>query len=135
MKGWDDALQDYSPDYNQFPEIFINTILGVVVVFLLYYYIINSPRFNRWWHWVICLVIVGTFGYLYAHRIVMADIRSGIIAQSLEPYIGSHNALMFGIYNMGLAVLLFLILTLLFRRWSKNCKHSPFVLLTTRFNK
>lgn len=135
LKGWDDASQAFSPDYNQFPAIFINTAVGVLVVFLLYYYIINSPRLNRWWHWGICLFIVGAFGYLYARRIVMSDINGGDIAQSLEPYIGSANALMFGIYNMGLAVLLFLILTLLFRRWSKNCKHSPFVLLTTRVNK
>ena len=126
MRGYDDALMDYNPDFNQFPSLFLWTIGIVVIVFVLYYYIINSPRLAKWWYWLISMAIVAGLTYWVGFRTVNIDVINGNIAPSLQPYIG--------LYNMMLAVLFYFVFTLLFRRWSRNCKHSPWVLLTTKLN-
>lgn len=134
MKGYDDAIMDYNTNFNQFPSLFLWTIGIVVIVFVLYYYIINSPRLAKWWHWLISLVIVAGLTCFVGFRTVNVDVINQNITPSLQPYIGHNNAMMFGIYNMMLAVLFYFVFTLLFRRWSRNCKHSPWVLLTTKLN-
>lgn len=134
MKGYDDAIMDYNTNFNQFPSLFLWTIGIVVIVFVLYYYIINSPRLAKWWHWLISLVIVAGLTCFVGFRTVNVDVINQNITPSLQPYIGHNSAMMFGIYNMMLAVLFYFVFTLLFRRWSRNCKHSPWVLLTTKLN-
>ena len=134
LKGWDDALMDYNPDYNVFPSLFLWTFGIAATVFVLYYYLINSPRLSRWWHWLITMLIVAAVSYWLGFRTVITDLVQQTISSSLATYIGRNNAMMFGIYNMGLAVLWYFVLTLCFRRWSRNCKHSPWVLLSTKIN-
>ena len=53
LKGWDDTIMDYNPDYNQFPSICMSTFAICLIAFVLFYYVFNSPRFNRWWSWII----------------------------------------------------------------------------------
>ena len=130
LKGWDDSLMDYAN--NHFPVIFIVMMFITVVVFLFYYYFLNHPRFNRWWHWLIALGISGFFSLLCGYFTVMSDVWSGNIAPSLIDGIGPVNAMMFGIYNFVLSVLFFFLFSLLFRRWSRNCKHSPWKLIIGR---
>ena len=132
MKGYDDALMNYNPDFNQFPSLFLWTIGIVVAVFVLYYYIINSPRLVKWWHWLISMAIVAGLTYWVGFRTVIVDVNNGTVTPSLQSYVGYNSALMFGIYNMMLAMVFYFVFTLLFRRWSRNCKHSPWELLTTK---
>lgn len=135
LRGWDDALAGYNSALDQFPKIFLITVGVALGVFFLYYYIINHPRLNKWWCWLISLAILGVFGYMFGKGIVMHDIRNDLIAESLQQYIGQGNAITFGLYNAGLCMAFyFLVFTLPFRRWSKNCKHSPWVLLSTKLN-
>ena len=135
LKGWDDSLMDYNPDYNQFPSICVSTFAICIGVFVLFYYLLNSPRFNRWWSWLIMLIIVGASAFGWGYQVVNTDIVSQSIAPSLITKIGSLNATMFGLYNMVLAAIIFFVLTLALRHWSKNCKHSPWTSLFTRINR
>lgn len=134
-KGWDDSLMGFRPDYNQFPSIFISTVAICLLAFLLFYYVLNSPRFNRWWSWLIMLVIVGVSAFVWGYQVVNADIVSQSIAPSLIERIGSLNASMFGLYNMILAIIIFLVFSIVFRHWSKNCKHCPWTSIVTRINR
>lgn len=135
LKGWDDALMDYNPDYNQFPSICISTVAICAIVFVLFYYVINSPRFNRWWSWLIALAVVGISAYVWGFQVVNVDVLSQSIAPSLISKIGSLNAVMFGMYNSMFSILVFFVLSLLLRHWSKNCKHSPWTSLFSRKNR
>ena len=135
LKGWDDSLMDYNPNYNQFPSICISTLAICVVVFLLFYYVINSPRFNRWWSWLLTIAIVCISTYIWGYQVVNTDIINQSIAPSLIDKIGSLNAIMFGVYNMIVSCLIFCFLTIAFRHWSKNCKHSPCISFITRLNR
>ena len=135
LKGWDDTIMDYNPDYNQFPSISTSTFAICLIAFVLFYYVFNSPRFNRWWSWIIVLVTVGASTYSWGYRVVNVDIISQSIAPSLIAKIGTLNATMFGLYNLILSIVVFFVLSMCFRHWSKNCKHSPWISITSRINK
>ena len=135
LKGWDDAMMDYNPDYNQFPSICASTFAICCVAFVLFYYVINSPRFNRWWSWFIVLIIVGGSAYGWGYQVVNVDVINQSIAPSLIAKIGLLNATMFGLYNSSLATVIFLVLSIGLRHWSKNCKHSPWVSIISRINR
>lgn len=134
LRGWDDAAQGFLPALDKFPMLFCITAGTAFLCFLSYYYIFNHPRSNRWYFWIIPLILCITVGFLSGFITVRNDIYAGIIAQSLMNYIGMGNAILFGIYNGLLGGLIFFILTLIFRMWSKNCKHSPWPLLITKLN-
>jgi hypothetical protein len=127
LKGWDDSMMGYNPDYNQFPYIFGSIMFICVVMFALYYYIINHPRLNRWWFWLSDFVAILIMSYVWGYYMVRTDIVRGNIAPSLIDKIGNINAISFGIYNVILAALIYLLMTLLLRHWSRNCKHSPWI--------
>ena len=134
LRGWDDAQNGFVAAADKFPTIFCVTVGTAVLLFFAYYYIFNHPRWNRWYHWLIPLLITMATGYILGYVIVSTDLSSGVIAQSLQPYIGAGNAIMFGIYNAVFGGLFFFLLSLFFRSWSKNCKHSPWPLLATKLN-
>jgi len=54
-----DELTRTNTGIEQFTTIGIITVAVSLVFILLYYYVINYPRFNRWWSWLIMLVITG----------------------------------------------------------------------------
>ena len=129
LKGWDDAIADYNPDFCRFPMLFGVTVGIALAAFLLYFYLINHPRFNRWWSWLIVLAVVAISSFGYGHYVVSTDIAMGNIAPSLQNLIGTANCYYFATYCMAVSSLIFFILSLLFRRWSRNCKHSPWKLI------
>lgn len=135
LKGWDDEIMDYNAAYYQFLSIFLSIALAAVVFFISYYYIVNNPRYNRWWNWVIELVSVFIVAGWWAYHVVSIDIQNGGIAPSLIDKISYNNAVFFGLYNAILASIIFCILSVFLRHWSKNCKHSPYTSLFTKMKK
>lgn len=135
LKGWDDEIMDYNSAYYQFLSIFVSIFLAAFVIFICYYYIGNNPRFNRWWNWLIELVLVFIFAGWWGYHVVAVDIQNGAIAPSIVDKISYNNAIFFGFYNAILASIIFILLTLLLRHWSKNCKHSPYTSLITKMKK
>ncbi len=115
-------------------SIFFSTIGIAIVAFLLFYYVINSPRFNRWWSWLIVLLVSMGLAYGYGFQVINVDIVNNDIAPSLASQIGRSNAILFGIYNSVFCGLVFFILSEAFRWWSRNCKHAPWTLLPTKLN-
>jgi len=135
LKGWDDEIMDYNPAYYQFLSIFVSIFLAALVIFICYYYIGNNPRFNRWWNWLIELVLVFIFAGWWGYHVVAVDIQNGAIASSIVDKISYNNAIFFGFYNAILASIIFILLTILLRHWSKNCKHSPCTSFITKMKK
>lgn len=122
--------------------------LGMLVItFFLtiaYYYFINHPRFNRWWHWIIFLLITGTTNLLLGYGYIYTKLHNGLIPacythseiQTAEDgsiygvngseILSSLNCWQFGIANAIIAITFFFIFSFVVKWWSQNCKHSPF---------
>ena len=96
--------------------LFSSIILWVMAI--VYYYIINSVRFSRWYHWLIALVSVA--------------VLTPIINYTYPSNIFSGDGLDFGgqlfsfcIVDLAIEIVLFVIASFSLRWWSANCRHTP----------
>lgn len=84
----------------------------------LYYYAINSVRWDRWWHWlaVMAVVVLLTPSICYGVNI-HAFTEAGLDYQ-LE-------AISFELSNLIITAVLFVVASFSMRWWSTNCRHTP----------
>lgn len=83
----------------------------------LFYYIINSVSFSRWYHWLISLgvvsLLVAIVNYFYADGILSEEGDYGVQLFS------------FSIIDVVYTAILFIIASFSIRWWSSNCRHTP----------
>ena len=133
-------LADYlwgqsSPDAptNQFIGIGF-TMLGIsLAMVLIYYYAVNHPRLNNWWGWGIFLVVNSIINFIVGWQWVLSDYYNGTMfrinpATNLqEPLnIGPSEIACFGVSNMFLSIIAFIIFSFIVKWWSTNCSRAPF---------
>lgn len=133
LKGWDNGMQDFVAANNQFPTIWLVTFFSALLVFVVYYYILNHPRFNKVWHWLITMAVLAISIFVWSRGLVMSDI-AGVSMHPIDPAlnVSADNALMFGVYNAVLSAIFFLFFSVVGRFGSKNCKNSPWKSLINR---
>ena len=101
------------------------------VFMVLYYYLINHPKLNTWWGWLLFLVCNAIVNFLVGWQWLRSDHSNGkMVNFNNDPLsgIGEENFLCFGFSNAILSILFFVILSFIFRRWSRNCSNAPFVI-------
>lgn len=133
LKGWNNGMQDFVAANNQFPTIWLVTFFSALLVFVVYYYILNHPRFNKVWHWLITMAVLAIGIFIWSRSLVMSDI-AGVSLHPVDPAlnVSADNALMFGVYNAVLSAIFFLFFSIVGRFGSKNCKNSPWKSLINR---
>lgn len=130
------ALYLGNPDFTEGLEYFRTDIrqegwsveLAAITTFLpwlfaiLYYYIINSVRFDRWWNWltVLVLVIIVT---PYA-SLSLLQYRENLLEPGLADVYSQLNLAM-TVWSALLAALMFTLSSYSCRWWSTNCRHTP----------
>ncbi len=84
----------------------------------LYYYVINSVRFDRWWHWLAVLAATTVLTPVLCHAYVSAT-----FAEAGVDY--ASQAVAFEWVNVLYGALLFVVASFSLRWWSSNCRHTP----------
>lgn len=125
----------YQSDSNMFLSVGWVMVAISLLFFFLFYYIINNPRLNHWWGWMLFWItnglvnlIVGwswTLSCLYAGDMDIIDPSSG---EQLPPDISALDCFCFGVTNMLLALFVMFLFSIAFKWWSRNCSKAPFVL-------
>lgn len=124
----DDAgntIWDGSP-YTMFGLI---ALVSALLVAFIYYYIINSAGFNKFWSWLIMMLITGLSNLFVGSGITIGDLNSGYIVRNLGEAgknVNVSNCWMFGVANMIIAIIFFFIISMAIKWWSCNCSKSPF---------
>ena len=133
LKGWDNGMQDFVAANNQFPTIWLVTFFSALLVFVVYYYILNHPRFNKVWHWLITMAVLAIGIFFWSRGLVLSD-TAGVSMHPIDPAlnVSADNALMFGVYNAVLSAIFFFFFSIVGRFGSKNCKNSPWKSLINR---
>lgn len=110
------------------------TMLGIsLAIVLIFYYAVNHPRLNHWWGWGIFLTVNALINCIVGWQLVLKDYYEGKMV-TIDPAtnlqtplnIGESEILCFGVSNMFLSILAFIIFTFIFKWWSSNCSRSPF---------
>lgn len=112
--GYSDQMHNLST----YPVISIITILVAWGGAAVYYFAINSVKFDRWYHWLAILAVVvvltPTVCYLYNNSV--------FTGYGLEY---SREALMLELFTVLFAALLYIVASFSMRWWSSNCRHTP----------
>lgn len=121
----------------QTANMFIGIGLSMLCISLLmvvcFYYVINHPRLNTWWGWLIFLGINAIVNFFVGWQWVLDDYYAGLMVeispitgQEVDLNIFPENILTFGVVNMVLAILAFIIISYILKWWSTNCSRAPF---------
>jgi len=101
--------------YDMIPLI---TIVVPWAAAAVYYFAINSVRFDRWYHWLlvggISTVITPIIGYSL-NQSMFSDMGLSYGAESAA----------FELVNMLWAAVMYVIASFAMRWWSTNCRHTP----------
>ena len=84
----------------------------------IYYYVVNSVSFSRWFHWLIVLGVAS----------VAAPVTSFVIcnnAFTAEGYDFSAQLGGFCVVDLAVEAVLFVVASFAMRWWSSNCRHTP----------
>jgi hypothetical protein len=109
----------YDESVYSFVGVFMVIFSGIGMV--IYYYVINHPRFARWFHWLIVVTIVCLINFAIAY--FKAD---GIVYDTYgtsDDYIT--QMVTFAFANVILTIIAVGIISALIKWGSSNCKHSP----------
>jgi hypothetical protein len=82
----------------------------------IYYYAINSVKFDRWYHWLSTLGVVA----------VLTPVVDYFVTSSILEGKDYGSAIVsFELHNIVFAALMFIIASFSMRWWSSNCRHTP----------
>lgn len=146
---YSDYLSQYLWGYNpttgmydlelRYNTIGIYTLVISAIIMVVYYYAIDNPRFCKWWSWLIMAMINSGIALFVGYYCVLSDYNAGKIPNGLLYLRDGNGAIVqnlisipsecwnFGISNMIVAFIFFLVLSFLFHWWSRVAKYSPFI--------
>lgn len=113
-----DSQSEFANEMYNENHYFVVAVISSVMawgVAALFYYVINSVSFSRWYHWLISLlavsIVASVVNYIYLDGALSIDY--------------SGQLLNFSIIDFVVTALLFIIASFAIRWWSGNCRHTP----------
>ena len=116
-------LDNFSDDvYNSrlYIPIGLTLMLSSLALVGVYYYVINHPRFNRWFHWLIYVGAIGVINFGIAYYMSYSTISE---LYERDPYQAQYYT--FGLVNFLYALVFSLLFSYAIRWWSINCSTTP----------
>ena len=116
-------LDNFSDDlYNNrlYIPIGLTLLLSSVALMGIFYYVINHPRFNRWYHWLFYVMLIGALNFGVAYYISYTTL-SQLYEQ--DPYQSQYYT--FALVNFLYAVVFSFLFSYLLRWWSVNAATTP----------
>ena len=140
-----DTLANYLAGYDcagdkikGYPDMFIAiglvAIMVAAVCFVLYYYIINSSKWNKWWHWIMVLLFVGVVNFIIGYEWTIGEYAyidecffyiTNENNEKIQVIFGT-NFWLFGLANCIISALFFIILSFVGKWGSSQCRRTPF---------
>ncbi len=118
---------------NMFIGIGLSMLCITFVIVVFYYYVVNHPRLNNWWGWLIFCSINAIINFIVGWQWVLKDYYDGFMVKKdaatgkmVDLSIYKSDLLAFGVTNMMDAILAFLFISYIIKWWSTNCSRAPF---------
>lgn len=118
---------------NMYIGIGLTMLIVSLVMVIVYYYIVNHPRLNNWWGWMIFLGANAVINFIIGWQWVLKHYYDGLMVKKsastgklVDLTVYHSDFLAFGVTNMIDAILAFIIISYIIKWWSTNCSHAPF---------
>lgn len=121
-------FDNFSDDlYNQNLYITIGLCMVLIPVLILsiYYYVVNSVKLNKWYHWLVLVVILAGINFCIAYFCSYNDLSLLYEQQNKElPY--SSEFVGFSLINVIWTLVVSFVFSMIIKWGSKNCRRTPF---------
>ena len=115
----------YNKDF--YMPIFLILVISVALVATCYYYAVNHPRVNRWYHWLFFNLGTGLLNFTLTWIIASDEIVAYYGEQGMEsPYDWTNYLILSSIALLWTSIV-FLVFSFIIKWWSPNCKRTPFL--------
>mgnify|MGYP000017018097 CR=1 FL=1 len=118
---------------NMFIGIGLSMLLISFVFTVVYYYVLDHPRLNNWWGWIIFLLCNMFVNFIVGWQWVLRDYYDGLMVTKsvatgkiVDLPIYTSDIVAFGVANMIDAMVAFIIISYIIKWWSTNCSRAPF---------
>ncbi|MFK7949103.1 MAG: hypothetical protein AB8G11_16050 [Saprospiraceae bacterium] len=130
LYGWDGTAYT---DSSLYASVGMYMLIISLILAIGFYLILNSPRFSRWYHWLIILGVNFIINWGIGYYLPFIDYDTGMIATDIEGYISTNEIVMFGLVNAIWSILFFIGCSILCRLIAKfvpgvghNTQDTPF---------
>lgn len=125
LAGFDDATSTFYNSYQvSYPELGIISIV-VAILFVIAYYLYDSPSLNQTRHWSLWGIICGVLNLIIGCSLCYNAVLTGDAAR-YGFNVEFSNCLMFGVGNLVIAFIFYFVFSLIGKRFSVNCRRTPF---------
>ena len=104
-------------------------MLAITLVFnISYYFIIDHPKFAKWWGWCLFMLVGACLTFVVGWQITLRDFDAGLmISVDNKPLdIFPSDCFKFGIVNAILSMFFYCIFSVILKWRSTNSAHVPF---------
>jgi hypothetical protein len=108
LRGYDITCSDYL-DTPLYVMVGLSMIFSTIIIYILLYYVINSPRWNKRAHWWIFAGVLVSINFLIAFTPPFNDLQTTDYCTQLR--ISALDCVFFGVSNAIWSFILFAILT------------------------
>ena len=121
FEGFSDDLYNE----NLYISIGLYMVLIPVGVLILYYYVVNSVMYNKWWHWLVLVLILCAINFGISYSISYNELSYMYEQQNKElPY--STEFVSFSLINAFWTLVVSFVWSMFIKWGSKNCRRTPF---------
>jgi len=134
--GYSPVTESYT-NPNIYNHVGLVTLGITIVLVFIFYYVLNHPRYCKWWTWLLTLILNSVIALFVGFSMIYSKYINGLIPQELmyqidedgdvaAGLISGVNCWGFGMANMIVAAMFFSVLTFILKWWSKAAKYVPF---------
>lgn len=117
--GYDGVFSDDVYAQDLYSSLGLCNLFISLFLVILFYFIINRPRFSKWYHWLFVLLVNFIINFLI----------SFIVPQNIFDVLGIYyetlSYVIFGLKSGVIASVFFIIWTYVFKWWYGNAKGTP----------
>lgn len=118
---------------NMFIGIGFTMIITSIAFVVIYYYVVNHPRLNNWWGWLIFLIVNAIINFIVGWQWVLKDYYAGLMVKNdvatgklVDLSIYPSDIAAFGVANLIDSLFAFVFFSYIIKWWSTNCSRAPF---------
>ncbi len=119
------SFSDQMYDNALYPPIGLVMIISAVLFAILYYFVINHARLSRWYWWGLGGLIVAVLNFLTSWGIADGKLYQIYVNAGMQYPFSFIDILPFSLIVAMWAFIVYLLASVIFKRFSINSRHTP----------
>ena len=119
------SFSDQMYDNALYPPIGLVMIISAVLFTIIYYFIINHARLSRWYWWGLGGLIVAVLNFLTSWGIADGKLYQIYVNAGMQCPFSFIDILPFSLIVAMWAFIVYLLASVIFKRFSINSRHTP----------